>query len=460
MADETLPLNLGEQLLEEFLTARRTLDPADVPTIAQRYTQALGLGSSTVYLADIQQNQLFPLAGGANLPIDGTLAGWAYRTGALRVGEDGADTLLAWLPLVDGAERLGVLGVRTTGLDAGGLRRCRLLAAMTAMVITSKRDTSDSYARSTRAETMSLPAEMLRAFLPVRTVSNSQVISTAVLEPAYDLGGDAFDHSLAEGVLHAAVLDAMGHDLASGLTAAVALAACRNARRNGADLPDLVATIDDAIQRWFPDRFVTGVFARLDLATGTLHWATCGHPPPLLIRGREVVADALARTSEPPLGLAGLSGAPRSVHTFSLRPSAGPGADVRAADGRRHRLPRPARVLRRRRPALPGRVLPPAVPRRHARDGRRPGAADPAEARRRRRCLPRCPGQRRRLALPAGRRGRGRRRAVRRTPGAPPLVPPRARTVGLPGARQRVARSGSIDATWCGGSSWDRPWGG
>ncbi|MET9399032.1 PP2C family protein-serine/threonine phosphatase [Kitasatospora sp. NPDC002965] len=320
MADETLPLNLGEQLLEEFLTARRTLDPADVPTIAQRYTQALGLGSSTVYLADIQQNQLFPLAGGANLPIDGTLAGWAYRTGALRVGEDGADTLLAWLPLVDGAERLGVLGVRTTGLDAGGLRRCRLLAAMTAMVITSKRDTSDSYARSTRAETMSLPAEMLRAFLPVRTVSNSQVISTAVLEPAYDLGGDAFDHSLAEGVLHAAVLDAMGHDLASGLTAAVALAACRNARRNGADLPDLVATIDDAIQRWFPDRFVTGVLARLDLATGTLHWANCGHPPPLLIRGREVVADALARTSEPPLGLAGLSGAPRSVHTFSLRP--------------------------------------------------------------------------------------------------------------------------------------------
>ncbi|MGV9269094.1 PP2C family protein-serine/threonine phosphatase [Kitasatospora sp. NPDC003701] len=320
MTDETLPLNLGERLMEEFLTTRRTLDPADVPDMAQRYTQALGIGVSTVYLADIQQNRLFPLGAGASLPIEGTLAGWTYRTGSLRVAETDGGMLLAWFPLFDGAERLGVLGVRTAGLDNGALRRCRLLAAVLAMVITSKRDTSDSYARGTRVETMSLPAEMLRAFLPLRTVCNGQVISTAVLEPAYDLGGDAFDHSLAAGVLHAAVLDAMGHDLASGLTAAVALAACRNARRNGADLPDLVDTIDDALRRWFPDRFATGIFARLDLATGTLHWSNCGHPPPLLIRGHEVVTDALTRGAEPPLGLSALADGTRGVHTFSLRP--------------------------------------------------------------------------------------------------------------------------------------------
>ncbi|WP_033825003.1 PP2C family protein-serine/threonine phosphatase [Kitasatospora sp. MBT63] len=319
MSDQTSPLVLGEQLLEEFIGVQRTQDPADVPSIARKYTEALGIGTATVYLADIQQHQLFPLAGGASVPIEGTVPGWAYRTGSLRVAEEGS-ALLAWFPMVDGAERLGLLGVRAARLDAAGVRRCRLLAAVLAMVITSKRDASDSYARGTRAATMSLPAEMLRAFLPPRTVANSQVISTAVLEPAYDLGGDAFDHSLTAGVLHAAVLDAMGRDLASGLTAAVALSACRNARRSGADLPDLVALIDESLHRWLPDRFATGVFLRLDLATGTLQWSNCGHPPPLLIRDQTVVADVLAAPAEPPMGLIGLGGGAREVRTFTLRP--------------------------------------------------------------------------------------------------------------------------------------------
>ncbi|MER8186140.1 PP2C family protein-serine/threonine phosphatase [Kitasatospora sp. NPDC094015] len=320
MSNRPPPLGEGEELLEQLLASGRTLDPADVPAIAERFTRTLGIGDSTVYLADIQQNRLLPVSGGTAVPIDGSLAGWCYRTGSLRVTEDGGGGLQAWFPLVDGAERLGVLLVGARQLDGTGLRRCRLLAGLLATIIASRRHTSDSYARNTRADTMTLPAEMLRAFLPARTLATPQVVSTAVLEPAYDLGGDAFEHALAGGVLHAAVLDAMGHDLASGLTAAVALAACRNARRNGADLPELVRGIDQALTDWFPDRFATGVFLRLDIATGTLHWSTCGHPPPLLIRGEQVVADALARAPEPPLGLADLAGAPRTTHTASLLP--------------------------------------------------------------------------------------------------------------------------------------------
>ncbi|WP_371484064.1 PP2C family protein-serine/threonine phosphatase [Kitasatospora sp. NBC_00315] len=320
MTSDPIQLNLGEELLEEFLTRRRTFDPADVPAMANRYTESLGIGSSTVYLADIQQNLLFPISGGPAVPIEGTLAGWAFRTSSLRVAESSGGGLAAWFPLIDGAERLGVLLLEASALDRPALRRCRMLAGLLAMVITSKRDTSDSYSRTTRVDTMSLPAEMLRAFLPPRTVSTDQVVSTAVLEPAYNLGGDAFDHSLAAGVLHAAVLDAMGHDLASGLAAAVALAACRNARRNGADLPDLVSSIDDALIEWIPDRFATGVFLRLDLATGTLHWSNCGHPAPLLIRDQEVVTDALSSAPEPPLGLSGLMEGTRSTNTASLHP--------------------------------------------------------------------------------------------------------------------------------------------
>ncbi|MER7702659.1 PP2C family protein-serine/threonine phosphatase [Kitasatospora sp. NPDC097605] len=320
MADATPPLNHGERLLDEFLTTGCTLDPRDVPAIAQRYTRELGMGSSVVYLTDIQQYRLVPISGGPSLPIGGTVAGWAFRTGTLRVVEDDETGLTAWFPLTDGAVRLGVLCLRAERLDHAALRRCRMLASLLAMVITSKRDTSDSYARGTRADTMSLPAEMLRAFLPPRTLRTRRVVSTAVLEPAYDLGGDAFDHSLADGVLHAAVLDAMGHDLASGLTAAVALAAGRNARRNGAELSALAGIIDDCLQGWLPDRFATGILLRLDVADGVLHWINCGHPAPLLIRDQHVVTDALAHLPEPPLGLGALGDAARAVRTFRLRP--------------------------------------------------------------------------------------------------------------------------------------------
>nr|WNW36074.1 hypothetical protein RKE32_00040 [Streptomyces sp. Li-HN-5-13] len=124
MPDRTQPLNLGEQLLEQFLTAGRTLDPRDAPRFAEQYTRALGLGSAAVYLADIQQHRLVALAQGPDLPIDGTLAGWTFRTGSMRVAEDTGAGLVAWFPLTDGAERLGVLGLRTPALDREAVRRC------------------------------------------------------------------------------------------------------------------------------------------------------------------------------------------------------------------------------------------------------------------------------------------------------------------------------------------------
>ncbi|MFE4678540.1 hypothetical protein [Streptomyces sp. NPDC056723] len=55
---------------------------------------------------------------------------------------------------------------------------------------------------------MRLPAEMLRACLPPRTVGTTRAVSTAVLESAYEIGGDAFDHALTDPALHASIFDA------------------------------------------------------------------------------------------------------------------------------------------------------------------------------------------------------------------------------------------------------------
>ncbi|MDO0938532.1 SpoIIE family protein phosphatase [Streptomyces sp. DG2A-72] len=311
----------GDGLLEEFLA-----DPdnaaLDLSTAVARCSKALGLRHSVVYLADLQQLQLVPLTDVASaLPVDDSLAGWTYRTQSLRVEESETGGMTAWLPLVDGAERLGVLAVHCPSLTPLSLRRSRTLAALLAMMITSKRAYKDSFVRRTRTEPMQLPAEMLRAFLPPRTIGTGHVVSTAVLEPAYELGGDAFDHSLTETTLHAAVLDAMGHNLASGLTTAVSLSACRNARRTGADLPELVTSVDDALARWLPDQFCTGILTQLDLASGMLRWINCGHPAPLLIRDRRLLDGAMEREADPPMGLPSLlAEGTRRTHEISLEP--------------------------------------------------------------------------------------------------------------------------------------------
>ncbi|CAL9323746.1 PP2C family protein-serine/threonine phosphatase [Streptomyces sp. SudanB182_2057] len=311
----------GGPPLEEFLA-----DPAsctlDMASAVSRCAKALGLRHAVVYLADIQQRHLVPLTDVTeSLLIDETLAGWCYRTQSLRVEESERDGMTAWFPLLDGAERLGVLAVHTQTLTAESLRQGRAMAALLAMMTTSKRAYKETFVRRTRTRAMHLPAEMLRAFLPPRTIGNPHIVSTAVLEPAYDLGGDAFDHALTTDTLHAVVLDAMGHNLLSGLTSAVALAACRNARRVDADLLALVDGVDEALSQWLPDQFCTGILARLDFCNGVLKWVNCGHPAPLLIRDQRLIVDALSRDADPPMGLRSLLHTrERQVHESRLQP--------------------------------------------------------------------------------------------------------------------------------------------
>ncbi|MER0449815.1 PP2C family protein-serine/threonine phosphatase [Streptomyces sp. Edi4] len=320
--DDTWDSGCGERLLEELLAQAHSATPMDLPILVNRCAEAFGLGDVAIYLTDLQQRCLVGLTDGLEtLDIDTSVAGWCYRNVSQRIEDVRTGLLRVWLPVVDGAERLGVLGVRTRSVDAVRLRRCRMLTGIVAMAITSKRAYSDSFARRARTERMQLPAEMLRAFLPPRTIGNAHVVSTAVLEPAYEIGGDAFDHSLTQSTLHATILDAMGHDLASGLTTSVALAGCRNARRAGAGLPDLVETIDQALAQWLPDQYCTGILTQLDLASGVFSWCNCGHPPPVLIRDGRVVEGALERTAQPPMGLpARFSDDPRAIHELALWP--------------------------------------------------------------------------------------------------------------------------------------------
>ncbi|MER8188297.1 PP2C family protein-serine/threonine phosphatase [Kitasatospora sp. NPDC094015] len=336
-------------VLASLLEASHRAGPRDVPGLLWRAARRLGLTHVWIYLADVQQEQLValpaPEAGREVLPgaphgqgvldIDRSLAGRAYRTEKLQLGsgadgtaagpgertgeEEGAE--VGWLPLIDGIGRIGVLRVAAPVLDGPALARCRALASVAAVMIATKAPFSDVLVQTMRSRPMTLQAELLWAFVPPRTIGTRAVTSSAVLEPAYDVGGDAFDHNLSGHSLHLTLVDAMGHDLASGGCSAVALAACRSTRRAGGTLPDIAEAIDTSLARWIPDRMLTCVVGDLDTGTGRLQWINCGHPAPLLVRDRHIVDGALDRHPHPPLGLPpGLHRPRPPVHTAQLEP--------------------------------------------------------------------------------------------------------------------------------------------
>jgi serine phosphatase RsbU (regulator of sigma subunit) len=202
-----------------------------------------------------------------------------------RGANGGAGPQRWWLSLLEGTEKIGVLAL-TVPPGASAARRAHALASLVALVLVSKRACSDTTSRLVRRQPMSLAAEMQWALLPPRSFGTSEVAVTSSLEPAYEVGGDAFDYGMRGNHLHVSIFDAMGHDLDAGLTATIAVGACRRSRLAGHGLEQMAQSVDAAVERQFHgDRFVSGVFADLDTATGVFTWVNCGHPQPLLIRG-------------------------------------------------------------------------------------------------------------------------------------------------------------------------------
>jgi hypothetical protein len=301
-------LDRGEQIVHDILRASHLAAPDRLGKTIARYIQPLGMHEVTLYLADLQQLYLTPLPDGQGgkeqaLPIDMTLPGLCYRTVSVQIDEDEQGRQRVWLPLIDGTERLGVLGFVVDHFDELTLRRLHMLASLAGLLVVSKGKYSDTYARVRRTRTMSLAAEMEWAFMPALTFATDQIVISAALEPAYEVGGDAFDYSLIGDTLHLATFDAIGHDLSAGLIASVGMASCRNTRRAGLDLRDAVTAADKVIASQFgKDCFLTALLCDLHLPSGRLRWTNCGYPPPLLIRSDKPVT-VLDHSPRPPLGL-------------------------------------------------------------------------------------------------------------------------------------------------------------
>jgi serine phosphatase RsbU (regulator of sigma subunit) len=172
-----------------------------------------------------------------------------------------------------------------------------------AKLLVAKDQYTDTYSMVRRRQAMSLAAEMQWQLLPPLTLVTPRVVIAGLLEPAYEVAGDAFDYALNGDTAHLAVIDPVGHDLTASVLAAVTLGSYRHSRRAGLDLAATHAAIEQALAGQFGgERFVTGQLAQLDCVTGRLQWVNAGHPLPLLVRRARVVG-TLACHPVPPLGL-------------------------------------------------------------------------------------------------------------------------------------------------------------
>jgi sigma-B regulation protein RsbU (phosphoserine phosphatase) len=307
------------EAVRRLLDLRYRSRPEDLPPALADVAPLLDAKSVTVLLVDYEQLSLWPLQGtpGTSEPhqVDGTLAGQAFCT-----AETTSEDTCLWLPLLHGAERLGVLQVWLhREADDRQRRDFEVIAALVAELIASRRFYGDAVERTRRRLPMQLAAEIIWNQLPPLTFAANGALVTAVLEPCYDVGGDAFDYAANGDVVHVALFDTVGHGISASALTTLTLNTYRNARRSGLSLPDTYRSIDKWIRAQYAGAFVTAVLGELDTRTGVYRRIAAGHPAELHIRDGRAMP-ALPTPTALPLGLGHMLPRPPGVTEVVLEP--------------------------------------------------------------------------------------------------------------------------------------------
>src|SRR3954454_10072673 len=308
--DDQLAARAGEMFMAVL---RRThLSAAhDLSTVVSEEGRAIGADALVLYLVDYEQKVLVPVPGPdvgdrEPVPVLGTIAGRSYAAGTI-LDTDAVRGRRLWLPLLDGTERLGVLELSFPGakdeLSEQELMLCERYAHFIASMIVTKDAYSDVFKMLRRRASFTTATELLREIVPPTVISTEDFVLGALLEPAYDVGGDAYDYALNNDTLHLGIFDGVGHGLAAAGVTTFALSVYRHGRRCGKSLGEIYEAVDVEVDEQYPTgRFVTACLAQLDVKTGRLRWISAGHPAPLLLRKGRFIKE-LSVTRSTPIGL-------------------------------------------------------------------------------------------------------------------------------------------------------------
>ena len=103
-------MSLTEDVLASLLAASRLVGADELEPLVQLHAEPLGAVRTTVMVVDLQQATLSTISGSSErVRIEGTVQGHVFTTDAAMWSTgDGSETY--WVPLLDGIERLGVIG--------------------------------------------------------------------------------------------------------------------------------------------------------------------------------------------------------------------------------------------------------------------------------------------------------------------------------------------------------------
>ena len=251
-----------------------------------------------VYLVDFAQTALAPMpdrGAQVDLPeqeaVIGSMAGRAFSSGVATVASR-IDGTRVWVPIIEGSSRTGVLALTVPRSTDTVLEACLELGLLAGYLIATQARATDLYTMRRRRRALSLEASMQWDLLPPLVLKTPDLTVAALLEPAYDVGGDCFDYALNDHTLNVAIFDAMGHGVGSALISALAVGSYRHDRREGRTLEYTHANLDEVITKNCRSfAFATGQLARIDLESGILTLTNAGHPLPLLVRGGRVIRE-------------------------------------------------------------------------------------------------------------------------------------------------------------------------
>lgn len=327
-----MPQSAWARVLQRVIDASHLATGDHLSDLVGDAVEPVGL-TAEVLMVDLSQRVLTPLRPEATgrIPVVGTMAGRAFQLGEILPATDEHGGRLLWVPVLDGADRVGVLrvgldppaGARGGSVaDDGELRRWLwTLSGLVGHVLMTKVAYSDRLRRWRSDGPLSAESELLWHLLPPRTFATERVVVSAILEPPVEVAGDAYDYNVEGHMIDVAVFDSVGHDLRASMTTALAITGIRNARRAGVeDLAEIAQRADQLIlQQPGPLQFATAVLGRFDTVTGMLDYLVAGHPPPLVIRGGRVVKE-LAAPPRLPLGVVMAGANPAVVGCEQLEP--------------------------------------------------------------------------------------------------------------------------------------------
>jgi serine phosphatase RsbU (regulator of sigma subunit) len=312
---------------EALRVVLREADKASVDALPSVLVTALsgaGVRGVVLYLVDYDQRLLLPAPGSVSViappeaqSVSTSQAGRACTHQTLIESvKEGLHKV--WVPVSERADCLGVLELELTSIDDDMRHMCTEVGVLLGHLLVTAHQYTDVYELQSRRRDMNLPAEMHWEIQPAMSYAGPRLRIAGGIEPAYEVGGDAFDYNINRGILDFALLDAMGHGLEAALLSFQAIAAFRYGRRRMQSLAEVAHTLEDALLRQFGgERFVTGLMCKLDSHSGVLRWVNAAHLPPLHMHAGRVLRE-LKTVPNCPLGL-GLA-TEFMVHEITLEP--------------------------------------------------------------------------------------------------------------------------------------------